>query len=991
MIDLRKHLLSTTMVVGLAALVPAALPAVALAQSTTTSQDDQDKDKDKAADQVEEVVVVGSRLRTDNYNAPSPVQVITRDEATLAGFTSTTSLLQGTAVTGGTSQINNAYGGYVTNGGPGANTLSLRGLGATRTLVLLNGRRVAPAGSRGSVGSADLNVLPTAMIERIEVLKDGASSIYGSDAIAGVVNIVTDKGVDGVTVSGQYNFTNDANGGGDENRFSIVAGTHGDRWHIAGSAERYVREELTLGDRAFTSCPRDLRTNGSDYIDPLTGLSKCFSLNSGGVTINTIGTSTIAGVGATNAVGTSFNRWRPNAAVTTGLVGFEGVGNTATNTSVRDTYDPDMLNTSLITPVDITTGYAEGSYDLHALGNAQVYGEVLVNQRQSSSTDYRQLVLDYAKGSPLIPANLAGSTISATDLGLNPGSAVGVRAFIGYGNTESQQRVDFAKELAGIRGDLFLPDWHYDAYVSYTRSKSVYTSEQFLTDRLQKSLNVVKNADGSFSCVSTDANCVAAPYLNSATISGVLPQAWVNYVKQDVTGTTIYDETVASVGFDGPLFTLPAGQVMAYVGAEYRKSSIDDTPGIDSQTGNTYNYSSSAITRGSDSVTELFGEVEVPILADLPFAKTLTFTGSARWTDYESYGDDSTYKVGLVYQPFDFLTFRGAYGTSYRAPALFEQFVGATSGFVSSTADPCNSYGSTGTDPIVAANCASEGLAGSFNQTSSVAVITSGGADNNLSAETSDNLTVGLILQPKLPDGWGKLSFAADYYEIKIDNGVSRIGYSSIIGLCYSSAAAEFQADNGYCGLIDRNASTGALTVHDSYVNVATDVVHGIDYTLRYANDFGPGHAIFNLGVTQTTERYSTLFADDPILDEVGTIGTPEFSANFDAAYAFDKWTVHYGIEWIDSMGYDQYYLKNYGYTLASLGYDSEVSDYYLHNASVQYASDGWTATAGMRNLFNEEPPTLSAGVVSRVGNAPLYSGYDYVGRTFFINLSKSF
>ena len=986
MIDFRKYLLSTTVAAGLAAVI---IPVAAVAQTADPASTSQDEE-DKSSTQVDEIVVVGSRIRTDNYNAPSPVQVITRDEATLAGFSSTTALLQGTAVTGGTSQVNNAYGGYVVNGGPGANTLSLRGLGATRTLVLLNGRRVAPAGSRGSVGSADLNVLPTAMIERIEVLKDGASSIYGSDAIAGVVNIVTDKNIDGVTIAGQYNFTNDANGGGDENRFSVVAGTRGERWRVAGSAERYTREELTLGDRAFTTCPTDARTNGSDYIDPMTGLSKCFSLNSGGVTINTIGTSTTAGVGATNAVGTTFNRWRPNSAVTTGLVGFEGVGNAATNTSVRDTYDPDMLNTSLVTPVDITTAYLEGSYDLHALGNAQVYGEVLLNERQSTQTDYRQLTLDYAKGSPLIPAGLAASTFSA-DQGLSLGKNVGVRAFIGYGNTESSQKVDFAKELAGIRGDFFLPDWHYDAYVSYTRSKSVYTSEQFLTDRLQKSLNVVKNADGSFSCVSTDANCIAAPALNSATISGNLPQNWVNYVKQDVTGTTIYDETVASFGIDGPLFSLPAGKVMAYIGAEYRKSSIDDTPGLDSQNGNTYNYSTSAVTRGEDSVAELFGEIEVPILVDLPFAKSLTFTGSARYTDYASYGDDSTYKVGLVYQPFEFLTFRGAYGTSYRAPALFEQFVGATSGFVGSANDPCNNYGDVGTDAIVAANCASEGLASTFTQTSSVAVITSGGADNNLSAETSDNLTVGMILQPKLPDGWGKLSLAADYYEIQIDNGVSRIGYSSILNLCYSSATAQFSADNGYCALIDRNAATGALSVHDSYVNVATDVVKGVDYTMRYTNDFGPGRLLLNLSVTQMTERYSTLFADDPIFDEVGTIGTPEFTANLNAAYAFDKWTVHYGVEWIDAMGYDQYYLKNYGYTLASLGYDSEVGDYYLHNASVQYASDGWTATAGMRNLFNEEPQTLSAGVVSRVGNAPLYSGYDYAGRTFFINLSKSF
>src|SRR5699024_5895627 len=139
-------------------------------------------------------------------------------------------------ISGGTDQINNAYGGFVTNGGPGANTLSLRGLGATRTFLLLNGRRVAPAGSRGSVRSADLNVLPTAMIERIEVLKDGASSIYGSDAVAGVVNIITRNNIDGITFEGQYNAPLDADSEGQQSRISVVAGTSGDRWHVAGSA-----------------------------------------------------------------------------------------------------------------------------------------------------------------------------------------------------------------------------------------------------------------------------------------------------------------------------------------------------------------------------------------------------------------------------------------------------------------------------------------------------------------------------------------------------------------------------------------------------------------------------------------------------------------------------------------------------------------------------------------------------------------------------------
>ncbi|MDZ4322107.1 MAG: TonB-dependent receptor plug domain-containing protein, partial [Phenylobacterium sp.] len=151
-----------------------------MAQDATVTQADESAS-------VEDIVVIGSRIRRDNYNAPSPTQAVTREEATLQGFASTTEALQSTAVTGGTSQINNAYGGYVTNGGPGANTIGLRGMSPSRTLVLLNGRRVSPAGSRGSVGAADLNVLPTAMIDRVEVLRDGASSVYGSDAVAGVV------------------------------------------------------------------------------------------------------------------------------------------------------------------------------------------------------------------------------------------------------------------------------------------------------------------------------------------------------------------------------------------------------------------------------------------------------------------------------------------------------------------------------------------------------------------------------------------------------------------------------------------------------------------------------------------------------------------------------------------------------------------------------------------------------------------------------------
>lgn len=1019
----KERLLGSTIVAGLTIGMMAMVPAAAYAQSQ------QEDEQPAAAGQpttVEEVVVVGSRIRRDNYNSPSPVQVVTREETTLAGFNSTTEVLQGTAITGGTEQINNAYAGFVTNGGPGANTLSLRGLGATRTLLLLNGRRLAPAGSRGSVGSADLNVLPTAMIDRIEVLKDGASSIYGSDAVAGVVNLITRNNIEGITIEGQFTAPTDADNEGQQSRFSIVAGATGDRWHVAGSAEYYNRQELTLGARDWARCAIDGYVNGDDFIDPRTGKSKCYTIDGGGATINTLGITReiapapngdrrfagVAGVPGPGAPGATFTRWRPNGSITTGLPGFEGVGYYD-----RDSFAPDMLKESLITPVEVTTLYAEGAYDLQALGNAEVYAETLFNNRSSSSVAYRQLSLDYLKGSPLIPSQLQFATFSGpTETSPLTGPAanadVGVRAFVGFGLYDSTQEVDFFKQVVGLRGDFIVPNWRYDVYASYSKSDATYMFEQVITDLLRDSLDVVAapagtpaaltrqgilgttGAMGTVTCRTNvgnaNPNCIPAPFLTAATVGGEFPQDWYNHVFRPVTGSTEYDEKVVSIGLDGPLFQLPAGEVSAFVGAEWREASIDDTPGLDMQNGNIYGFSTAGITRGSDSVWEVFGEVDVPLLANVPLAQSLTLNASFRYTDYKSYGDDTTYKLGLVWTPVEWLTLRGTYGTSYRAPALFEQFVGATSGFIGGSNDPCSEL--TPRDPAaLVANCATEGYDNTFVQTSSVTVITSGGAEAGLQAETSDNMTIGAVFQPTLPSGWGDLSFAVDYYEIEVNDGVSRIGAGAILNLCYTSSAADFAADAGYCALVDRD-NNGRMTVHDSYVNVATDVVKGLDYTVRYRRDIGPGSALFNLNVSQMTERYSTLFDTDPIYDEVGTIGTPEFSAYFDATYTWDKWRVRYGVEWVSAAGYEEYYANRYGPSLINdYGINTEVDDYYLHSASVQYRADDWAVTVGVRNLFNEEPTSITAGYATRMGNLPFSSAYDYVGRSAFINLTKSF
>ncbi|WP_119677669.1 TonB-dependent receptor domain-containing protein [Indioceanicola profundi] len=967
--------------------------------------------------ELEELVVVGSRIRRDTFNAPSPIQVITREESTLAGLTSAADLLQGTAVTGGTAQINNAFGGFVTNGGPGANTLSLRGLGAGRTLVLINGRRVAPAGTRGAVGSADLNVLPNAMIERVEVLRDGASSIYGSDAIAGVVNVVTRSDIEGVTVEGQYN--RPFNEGGEQGRFSIVGGASGDRWKVAGSFEFYEREELTLADRDWTRCNTDYLfdpTTGesADYIDPLTGRPKCYpisSTGSNGVTINTLGTASMAGVAAPGAVladgtiPTVFNRWRPNAAITTGdLPGFEGVGGPGgIDLNVRDTFDPRMLNESLISPVQVYTAFGQASYEFEALGNAEVYAEFLGNKRDSQQTGYRQLSLDYAVGSPLLPESMQDLAPFLGPQPITNGQNVAARAFIGFGNDKSEQSVEYYKGTAGVRGDLtFLPDWRYDANVSYARSDAKYMFEQFLIDRLSESLDVVaapagldaslirRAADGSsITCRVNTTNpargCVAAPVLNTQTLAGQLPEDWVDYVFRPVIGTTVYDEWNASASVDGPLVDLPAGEAMGAFGVEFRRSEINDTPGEDMINANLYNFSTATPTRGDDSVIEAFGEVEVPLLANLPFIKELTVNGSARYTEYDSYGSDWTYKAGGVYRPLEWLSFRASYGTSYRAPALFEQFQGATSGFLSQQGDPCNNYGGPNVNPNRAANCAAE-LPGQpdFQQTQSIRVFSQGGAAQGLEAETSDNLTLGVILQPELPEAFGEFAFAVDYYDIKVENGVSRVGSAALLSLCYNDPA--FRSGGGYCRFIERDENN-ALTVFDAYTNIATQIVTGVDYSMRWTRDIGPGNFRFNAQLSQYLEQKDKLFPDDPYDNYNGTIGNPRWTGTFDASYRYAEWTFRYGVDWIDGMDSTTYLEVD----PAADPYVFKVDDYFEHYLSVQYAEEDWSVTAGVRNLFDKEPPQISMGYYNRVGNAPLYSGYDYVGRELFVTLSKSF
>ena len=992
-----SHLLSATALAGMLAMAPT----VAWAQTETTDTTTQSETDGQEAP---EIIVTGSRLPRSTFNSPSPITVITRNDTTVAGFNSTTEILQSTSVTAGARQIDNSFTGFITDGGPGANTLSLRSLGAARTLVLLNGRRLAPSGTSGSVVSVDLNVLPNAIVERIEILKDGASSIYGSDAIAGVVNIITDRKTKGLTLDGGVSVPEV--GEGVTKRIAAVFGYNSDRLNVSGSVEYYNRDILTFGAHDYLRCQTEyIRSapgqplDSGGYFDPRTGKPKCYPSGAtglSGVTVNTIGTSTRAGAagGPGNPAIGSFNRFRVNPGAGGSVPGFEGVnGGGSTALGNRDLVNEKFFNRSLISPTTNYSGYLQAEFALHALGDAKIYADGLFTRRSSTQPTFFQAIIDYRVGSPLIPSVLAFSNIGATDQ--SGGFNVGVRVFTSR-NYESSQSVDYMRIGGGIRGNLGIRDWTYDFYAGRSFTNGKYSLQQMITSRLIQSQAIVANGSGGYNCVDTSNGCVAAPALTADVINGNIPQSFLNFVAPEVEGTTKFGETTFSAQFAGSLFTLPGGDVGLALGAEYRKQRIDDRPPIEQQTGQLYSYSTAGITQGKDAVKEVFGEIEFPLLRDVPFFNTLTLNGSGRYTDYDSYGSGWTYKVGGVWSPVKAILFRGTYGTSYRAPALSEQFQSPTAGFLSNTVDPCYQYGLKSPTSTIYKNCQTAGIPTNYGNGNAgdplgqnVRVLTTGGAGSGLAAETSKNWTVGTVLQPPLPTALGKLEFAVDYFNIQVDNGVAQFGGGNIISSCYNDPAFAAGTNGGeLCGLITREASSGTnpyrATVTNAFINIATNKVRGLDFNLRYVVPIAGGSLRLNVGATRYVEQSSRINPLDALDDDNGEIFYPKWTGTFDANYSIDNVSFYYGLNWVGKM--DSF--EAVGEDPNNSIYQFATPNYFTHSASIRLTSGEFAFTVGVRNFTDKKPPQISGYVFNRLGNAPLYSGYDFVGRTVFANVT---
>ena len=933
--------------------------------------------------EADEIVVTGSRLRRDTFNSVAPLEVITAEEATLEGLIDTASIIQGSAVASGSVQLNNQFGGFVVDGGTGINSISLRGLGAQRSLVLLNGRRPGPSGTRGAVGSFDLNNVPQSIVQRAEILKDGAGSIYGSDAVAGVVNIITLTQIDEPVLTVSANVpkadggaTYSVNGAFGINRF--------DNGSIAVAGQYDFLEDLSLGDRDYLSCPSNLLS------DPITGESR--NREDRSVLRNDVNLGGCdAGPIYFNTVIDAFTgeRYVPSPdGVTIGPIpGYRPRQNANFNPETgENAFFEDVLNDyraleeDAINQTERASLYLVSDFEFDALGGVKWLTELLYTRRETRSEGIRQF-FPFVGGPAGAPFGLGYANDPDFE---NP---FGVARPVLIHPSNSEVAVDFfnaATELSGeFGGSGFFSDWNWAGYATYSYSDGSYTNE----DQIFQDVS----GDAEF-----DDDAPVFDYFSPEILSGFYPDGYFETIGGDITGNTTYEQVVLNAFVSGPVFELPAGEVLVALGGEFRDFSIDDQPDEQAQAGNLWGFSSAQVTKGSDSVIEAFGEIEVPILAGVAGIEELTFSGSGRVFDYDSTGSDGVYKVALNWQTIPSVRLRSTLGTSYRSPALFELFLGDQTAFAGQLGiDPCINYGLEATNENIIRNCAAEGIPPDYDAgTASSATIISGGGADILVPETSDALTFGVVLTPEfLP-----LSLAVDYFEIEVKDQISQLGAGAIVFGCYGADSFP----NAFCDLIDRGTAASEFaidTVQNSYVNINTQESRGIDASLRYDQDFDFGRLVVNSNFTWTLE--DTFQAFDPEADAGfdttdfnGTIGDPTVVGNAQASFTRGDWTYSWFSDFVgttsntvlgDPIG------TAFGAPVQRINGTEAI---WYHDASVRWEGEKTTILAGVQNLFDEEPPFISGGVpgAARRGNVPL-SGtqYDLRGRTFFVRLTQEF
>jgi len=907
---------------GMKLLVVAATPA--FAQDPAASDDDAE---------LAPVTVTGSRLRGGIDTEAWPLTTVSRAELIATGEFRLGDILQQLPFTSG-SPLNTRTSERGQGGGlsRGIETVELRGLGPERTLILLNGRRVV-AGGNGASGVVDLGMLPLSMIERVEIFKSGASVEYGADALAGVINVITRGNYDGVELSARGSVT--SRGDAETFSFNALAGRQGRAGGFLVGIEYTDQPSLSKGERNFSEARQSFE--GPDNVRVFDGSSAPPS----GQFRASFGRFTLID----GRAGDSIDDFRPFA-------------NSGPD-SDRFNFNPfeDLLQAS-----ERLTVFGQGRLQLG--GRATLFAEALFHDRQSS----QQLA-----PLPFFTTRLAGVAVSADNV-FNPfgETLFDVRRRLIEGGTRTFSQDNQAwRFVVGAEGRV--GGWFWDAGINHGRNETDQKQTgDLLADRVRLALGPsFIDADGNPVCGRAGeavADCVP---LNLFGPVGSIDAAMLGFVGTTLEDTGFNEQTVLNVNLAGDVLALPAGALALAAGVEWREERAADRPDPESQVGNTTGNARLA-TRGQFDAGELYLELGVPLVADRPLLRRLDLDLGARLVDFDNFGSDEVFEIGLGWQPLERLSLRASWSEAFRAPSVGELFGGRAQANPILT-DPCADFGRL--DPVAIERCIAQGVPadGSFTQTGEETPELSGG-NPALEPERGEIWTAGLSWQPLGPRGPG---LRLDYYDVEIERGIGALGAETILEQCLATGAAEF------CDAIDR-APSGAIESVDAQLrNVGRETARGIDVEIDYRQRLLGGALRHRVLLSRVEERELVGFPGaEPLFgagefdpDRFGAI--PEWRGVYSIDFSRGRWTLGYQAHWIDSL------TERGGEVFP--GTVNRVGSVLYHDLRLGVqAGSRWQLDLGVDNLTDVEPPFLAN---ADEGNTD-FGTYRALGTTFWLRLN---
>ncbi len=991
----------------------ATTPAEAAATQTTTADD--------AADQ--SIVITGSRIRSPALTSPSPLQAITAADIAKTGRIDVQEVLQQNPAFGvpGQSRNTSNYGAL----SAGLSTVNLRNLGANRTLVLIDGRRVV-AGVPGSA-QVDLTMIPSSFVERVDVLTGGASAVYGSDAVAGVVNFIYKKNYEGLQLNGQTGISQ--YGDDDQYALNLTAGTNfaEDRgniimyagWQKQGgiaspARSRSANDQTSIGalqrsnnrtDANLTAAQNLFRAqyNPSSVVPAST-----FNAGTGNFIVDS------NGLVRPFAIGTDgFNR-TPYDAISTPLErrNFAARANFQVTPSINVFAEGTYGNVTSRAALEPSPLVPTGNLGLFRQGN----GRYNIEQRVVNPANAAQSQI---VRNPLVPNGLYNV---ATDTNGDGFRDVAVsRRLTDFGTRIGDFDRTNLRMVVGADGKLG-EKWNWEASYAWGKTKASSTFGGLINqDRAVQALDVIAdvydvNRNGNVTeaiCASAEARAQGCVPWNVYGAGRASPES-IAYLGAVSTRDAVQTLDVAAANISGSLFALPAGDVAIAVGAEYRKEASKEVFDPLSNTARN-SYLQQTNTQGSFDVKEAYGEIIVPLIHDTPFIKQLTIRGAGRVSDYSTVGTFYAYNAGVEWSPVQDIRIRGVYARAVRAPNIGELFA-APSVTVGSVNDPCagvtlttSSTTSTvcranaGVLANIQANVSAANPNGLFvlNQSDQQGVGGLNVANPNIQQETARTWTLGAVINPISIYALRNLTLTVDYYNIKLDDAIARTSRDFILQQCY------LNNDPTFCSLISRRTiasgpySAGSIQQVDSaLINSGGLSTEGIDATASYRQnlaDWGLGGGIASLSVSYThLIRQGGIPLNGAAFDSTrGEINTPTDRGQVVVGYDTDDFGISFNGQYIGASYLDDQYRARFLLADGSLP-DKKLfrvdSKFYLDTQARVNVSKTAQWYFGVNNLLNTQPAPVITGLTGSVTGTETASGtYDPIGRRFYTGFRLNF